>query len=231
MPSLNTEVYPFKVRRAATIDTSSRKARSGSTVAKSAFNYIYVPSFDLAHTWLGASYLLKRYFYTVASPISIIHWPAFDPAQKYILVAGYNVTGGDTVRFKLWRDVGEQLFAPLYNRQLLPVLFFIEVWSIEAAGNATLDSPLQLDISRLSIPSGICGESGAIEDMLSRDICNDPIYDFDGVSLGNGDTFDVDDCGNVTRTINPAGFLIQEPEDGGGFILQEPEDGGGKINL
>lgn len=106
---------------------------------------IYLPCLDIINVWRGASEVVAKFF--------------FNSNQTTILLNGNKTiisnfcpcitwrTGAETIaRYKLWQNVGEILYVPLYTGQLIPSgEFQIEIWNVQTAiiyiGGESFDLP------------------------------------------------------------------------------------------
>lgn len=110
--------------------------------------YIELPVFNINDVWEGASRLVAVYNYDVGQNVTIQNIVNPIPNNSFVLCVRWRV-GNIVYRYKLWEDVGEILFVPLYNSEIILHCFILEVWSTVNTNNQHLDSPIRLDVGIL----------------------------------------------------------------------------------
>lgn len=116
---------------------------------------LQVPAFAfIAQTWTGASknigtmLLGNQYMFSLKLPVKPI-------GSDFVLAIRWK-DGLYEKRFKLWEDVGETLFYPLYDGETVGVDAALEIWTINTANAPTLALPGILYSSVLVFPQGTC---------------------------------------------------------------------------
>lgn len=124
---------PIKVRQSI-LGTRAQPTKSTATYRRYLTTYIRLPAIDVQHTWKGASEIVRKYVYT----LDFI--PTFREVFPITRSAGSNIcacvawkTSENTIsRYKLWNNVGEILYFPLYNGEKIDPVdgkVLIEYWN------------------------------------------------------------------------------------------------------
>lgn len=220
---MNTLAPYIKVRHGYTVDTSLRKARHGFEFISKVREKLVIPAFDIDNVWRGASEIIKTYGYTLDNNIAFQEiFPIEPPANSNCLLTVMWYPGTDEIRrYKLFEDVGEILWLPLYSGQTIGKPFYIEVWNVNpnsAEGNALGDEEggivgeggIGIGLEDVPIGTDITTSLGsAIEIYSSRLIvptskcdlgdistendfeCVDPVYHLDDFQPQFGDYYDL----------------------------------------
>jgi hypothetical protein len=117
----------FDSKTQATRDSKPRSLTRGSVVTKRA-NIIYLPAFELTSVWRGASEIIGKFNYSLAKSPS---FSRITPQEGYCACISWKPTGETIIRYKLWGDVGEILWAPLYNGERVGANFTVEIWNVK----------------------------------------------------------------------------------------------------
>src|SRR3990167_3289620 len=133
-----------KTRRSVSLsslpDISKRRSSSFGIV-----NYTFViPVFsEAAGSWLGASIITIEFPGVAPRPFSFIAVKSRPVSATFCLA----VKSGN-LRFKFWEGVGELLYVPIYNGEIISEdNFTIEVWSVQGQATTVSVSPIELVIS------------------------------------------------------------------------------------
>lgn len=99
---------------------------------------LYLAGFSVATTWRGASEIVLELRYALGFNFSfLLVAPPSNP--NFCACIAWKPTADTIVRYKLWEDVGEILYVPLYNGELIGGNFSIEIWNVKpAAGTGGL---------------------------------------------------------------------------------------------
>jgi hypothetical protein len=136
---LNLPTYR-ETRTAFSVATKPRTRSAGSAVTKK-HTVLYLPEFSVNTVWRGASEIVKEFLYELANSISIVRRST--PANaNFVACIAWKPTSNTIVRYKLWEDVGEILYVPLYNGEKIGTNFSIEIWNVKpevgTAGGRTI---------------------------------------------------------------------------------------------
>jgi hypothetical protein len=171
--------------------TDRRQKVSGDYIRK-INNNVVIPQFNLgSFAWLGSSYIVRHFFCNLPSSFTLLELPA--PNLTFCATIRYDVAEVPT-RFKLWENVGELLYIPLYNGEVIHKDFFIEIWTINSGDDIVNETPLILQISRLLKPDlsnrDFCPQFGANGiDESTKQEGTDLIFDLTGFDPSNGDFY------------------------------------------
>lgn len=208
---------PFtRVRLRSVQDTSKELIHSyGRTVRKLRSYYVF-PSFTIPNVWRGASEIIYRFDFD-AGLISLLNKFPLTPPDNVTFCPVLSWREGETFkRYKLWENVGEILWLPLYNKEKIPTdQFYIEIWNTDTRvqyvlgtedGNVlgtengmvlgwsgtesdviTLDLDIKLYTSKLTVPEDYCDDEDI--NLGSPSTCVDPIYDLSGFIPAFGDYY------------------------------------------
>lgn len=174
----------------------------------SAFKYIVIPAFsvsgitdvkNISNTKTTASYVVKKYFYTVTGNISFPRILIKPSGADFIPVLWW-IDGSDNVqRRKLWVDDSVSLYATLYTGEKLPNSFAIEIWPQDDASEIVFLG-MQLETSHIITPAVGCPSNISIADTYSYELGTDPLMDVDTYTWSgvDGDYWTVDSLGYTT---------------------------------
>ncbi len=126
-------------------DTTLAKSRIFGRTVKKLKSYYTIPAFSVDNNWRGASEIIYRFDFPAGLITLLNIFPITPPTgSNFCPVVAWKV-GETFVRYKLWEDVGEILWLPLYNKEKITASeFYIEIWNVnpsaEATGLETLES-------------------------------------------------------------------------------------------
>lgn len=200
----------FKEKEVFDIDISLRKSIVAADYVKKKFRYITIPAFSFENVWKGSSEIIRKYYYTLNKNFTILKLP--EPSGNFCPVVSWKANN-TVIRYKLWSNVDEILYVPLYSGQVINKNFYLEIWTTP---NVTIENTVNIfNISRFTIPSSLCDNS-SIEEGINIP-CNDMILntlnDFDPQ---NNDYYDVINLCLDTELIH--GEDIPEPVGIGNLI-------------
>ena len=120
----------FKERVPSVIDTDYiPKQRLSANVVSRVWGYFIIPVFSVTGlTWLGSSKVEQQFNYSASVNFQLRALPAAPVGVNFCPCIRYRV-GTTSFRYKLWENVGELLYVPLYAGQIIKKNFVIEVWS------------------------------------------------------------------------------------------------------
>ena len=210
------DTRPAFVKQTRTIERATCVNRQRySSYVKKLRSYFEIPAFSVANTWRGASEIVHRFDYDLSAISILNHFPLEQPSgANFCPVLSWLV---DEVfyRYKIWENVGEILWLPLYaGQKITGDSFHIEIWNvnpssgiltaedgsiltteagqgIQADGNVNVTTELTEAIrfytSRLILPSSMCDD----EDTLLADPtdCVDPVYELENFQPLFGDYY------------------------------------------
>lgn len=127
--------------------------------------YVTLPAFSLSvgSGWLGASYAIATFTYNVSRRFSFLRLSNYSNST-FCLVVRFVDTDGSTVRYKLWEDVGEKLYVPLYTNQAIGLDFAFEIWTVEGSNSPLLAASIDWITSILEVPADLCDSEDVAED-------------------------------------------------------------------
>lgn len=105
----------------------------------------YLPCLDIVNVWRGASEIVAKFFFETDETIALFSGTkAF--ISNFCPCITWRTGAEEIARYKLWQNVGEILYVPLYSGQIIPTgEFQIEIWNINApiiyVGGETFDLP------------------------------------------------------------------------------------------
>lgn len=88
-----------------------------------------IPSETLANTWRGSSEIIRKYTYNNTEILSFLSYDYQPIGVQYVPIVSWKISEGVKQRYKLWKDVGEIVYAPLYSGESIPAGFAIEIWN------------------------------------------------------------------------------------------------------
>lgn len=124
-------VVPFtRQELGVAIDNSCNPKPLRPTVVGKLRSYYTIPAFSYPNNWHGASEIVARFDYSAGSisllnqfPITAPDGANFCPVVSWLKNQVFH-------RYKLWKDVGEILWLPLYAKQKIDSdKFYIEIWN------------------------------------------------------------------------------------------------------
>ena len=109
--------------------------------------YVEVSPFNYTDlTWKGCSRLLACFHYSVARPFTFKVNPQFNGNLSFVLAVRYR-RDTKVLRYKLFKDVGEVLYCPLYDGHKIYKNFILEVWSTNGTTATLLTNMHKLKMS------------------------------------------------------------------------------------
>lgn len=162
-------------RVSGVVDTRDNLLRISADYVRKQRSSFFIPEFSQDNIWRGASEIVIKFVYTSPNALSILE--VFRTANPtYVAVVSWKPTSETIVRYKLWEDVDEILYAPLYTGQAIPSTFFIEIWNVYSA--RTEFGGDELMISLMTLPTDKCCGETINTNQLSVVTCTDVIFDF-----------------------------------------------------
>ena len=161
----------FKRKESFEVDISLDKIRQEGRYGKKIIHYISIPTFSFDNVWKGSSEIIKKFYFTVDKNFSILKLPT--PSGNFCPCIAWK-SGNSIVRYKLWENIGELLYVPLYNGKIINKNFYIEIWTTNSTPIVN-DVKNIIYISQFTIPINLCDDT-AIEDGLNPNLCNDMIF-------------------------------------------------------
>lgn len=123
-----TRTYPAIVNRLYAPTYSNRRGAESTSYYKKIGSRILLPTETIDWTWYGASDIVLLYRIEASFQFSLLD---ITKSNDYVACVSW-ITDGTTVhRYKLWQDVGEILYAPLYTGQYIGEDFLIEIWNVQ----------------------------------------------------------------------------------------------------
>jgi hypothetical protein len=136
MPASTEIPYKIKTRSSAVVTTAyARTFRYGSAVSKLR-TYYEIPAFSVENVWRGASEIIYRFDFPIGLVSLLNKFPITPPAgTNFCAVVAWMEEGEEFFnRYKLWENVGEILWLPLYNREKINASeFYIEIWNTDTS--------------------------------------------------------------------------------------------------
>jgi hypothetical protein len=118
----------YRESRVAAAITSKPRTRSAGIAVTKRHTILYLPAFEVDATWRGASEIVKEFRYSASNNMSIVK-RATPTNPNFVACVAWKPTAETIVRYKLWEDVGEILYVPLYNGEKIDGDFSIEIWN------------------------------------------------------------------------------------------------------
>lgn len=111
-------------------------------------SYVSVPPFNytIPTPWLGASYIVAEFAFNISRSTVIKALSGVPTSPSFLLAVRTTDNQGRTVRYKLWEDVGEVLYADLYQKNTISPSFVLEAWTIPSATEINLASLLTVKL-------------------------------------------------------------------------------------
>ena len=162
----------------ATLEIST-KARRISEVLKRKNGYIILPTFTVPTVWLGASYIVAQYNYSVPFDFSFIHIPAELFDANYIICVRYRI--GDTIFRRAFNPVADRpsiiglLYVDTYAGERIKKYFSLEVWSTNSGAYMTNNAPITFPVSIKHKPTDFCNTLNVNEG--DSELCLDGLFD------------------------------------------------------
>lgn len=136
------------------------------------------PSFCFAWPqWIGASYIVYEF-----QLVTTVAWFALVDLHRFATPDYVLAVRTKGHRYKFWEDVGEKLFAPMYNGEPIYNDAVFEVWSTQTPGTLSFE---QMKLPVLSFDKCACDTRMALEPQtkLWVAVCdNAPPPAYDGYS-------------------------------------------------
>jgi hypothetical protein len=165
--------------RLATRDTTRGWLNSRVATGKGKNTYfLEIPAFEFTQVpELGASFIVTEFHTTVGASFVIPRIPLVPPTPlEFCLAVRFprsNSDGLDVTRYKLWEDVGEELYFPLYNGEVIPSNCVFEIWTLENADSVELALPFRIYLGLLAQPTTarVCCESDSAFQFDPTQVC------------------------------------------------------------
>lgn len=187
---------PF--RRQISPATYTKRSRGTLASYKHKLNtFVEVPSLVFPCVWRGASEIVAKLNFTIATNLSFFDNVPLNP--DYCAVISWRVDSNTIARYKLWEDVGEILYLDLYNGQTIGSEPSIEIWNTKDSLFATIEG-FRLKTSELIIPSCSCDNDDHVV-ALAWSQCTDNTFNLVGFNPSIGDYYLVIGCG-ITELIH-----------------------------
>lgn len=121
---------PYTKSRNA-VTTQAQPARIKAAWVKKLLSYYAIPTFSVDNIWRGASTMVYRFDFPIGLVTLLNQFPMTPPdGSNFCPVVSWRV-GQAFVRYKLWEDVGEILWLPLYSGQKVTASsFHVEIWNV-----------------------------------------------------------------------------------------------------
>lgn len=131
--SLTHTYIPFSRERYEGVkDTSLLRTKSYAKTVRKLKSYYEIPAFSIINVWRGASEIVFRYDFPNGLLSLLNAFPLEKPVNaNFVPVLAWR-EGDDQFfhRYKLWEDVGEILWLPVYNKEKVKAsTFYIEIWN------------------------------------------------------------------------------------------------------
>jgi hypothetical protein len=124
-----------------------------ATSVGAVFGYIELPAFSYEDIgWKGASEIVTQFNFETSKNFVLRGLPEEPSGVNFVPVISYRV-GMETVRYKLWKDVGERLAEALYNGEVIKKNFKIEIWNIETSEEVSSAEVITLMLSICAMPA------------------------------------------------------------------------------
>jgi hypothetical protein len=222
-----------RVRHGYQIDTSRNKHRHSYNLLTRNREILIFPAFSYDNIWRGASEIIGRFIIQKANTnFSIQDIQNNIPENPNYVLAVSWYKDDITYRFKLWKDVGEIFYAPMYNGETITSdIFALEIWT---TNTTPITSPgIEFKTSRLLTPTNFCTNEDQISNLVISS-CGDPLFHFtdDAFDPANGDYYIFQDyCtriivrGNVVPITFPDNLLHCDDDDTWHYVWCDTVDG------
>lgn len=213
---LSAAIPYVRSRTRGVVDTTLLKTHTYGRAVRKLRSYIEIPAFDIANTWRGASEIITRFEFSSAYALSLLEkFPIEAPDDANFCPVVSWLKDGVFYRYKLWENVGEILWLPLYEKQkITQTYFFIEIWNtdsrtqlalqagedqaLDAGGygillgysdtlNLLLAEAIRVYTSRRIIPDYLCQEDDVA--LAAATECVDPIFQLEDFQPIFGDYY------------------------------------------
>jgi hypothetical protein len=216
---------PYTKRKLSpTLTTSGRIVRNSTYVTK-VRQREYFPEINIENTWRGASEIVRLYNLTATAPF--IFTKVYGTTANYCVCVRWSDEDGVVHRYKLNSDVGEILYVPLYNNELIPTEYILEIWNTP---EETLTGTLgYISYSRFTLPADACEYDDGITVMSFND-CNDITFDLSIWQPNEGEYYIRDgDCGETIIGILPSSYILHCPDDDTFHLFTVADNGEGQL--
>lgn len=144
--------------KVATPDTTGSQRWNTWRGATNGGNHYYqftIPKFSYSPVaWLGSSYVFLELSLSVGQNFIILPPRGSTAGSHFCLAVRYG-TSPSITRFKIFKDIGEQLSYPLYNGEVLPSEVVFEVWSSSFWSDVSL-TDLMTYLTSVIVPRDSC---------------------------------------------------------------------------
>lgn len=211
--------FPPYNKTYGSVAIKARKTTSRSNYIHKLLTYINIPIFDLVNPWKGASEIIKRFDYNIGN-ITLLT-PIVKPDEvNFCPVLSWFSAPEVITRYKLWDDVGEILYLPVYNGEKITANnFCIEIWNTdtteyivigmegaeivigleglgilgaEATGNIlNIVNPSIINLFTSSLITPTNKCDQSDSLLITETECVDPLFDLDGFDPSRGDYYEL----------------------------------------
>lgn len=125
---------------------SEAKTKSNYFIEFPVFEYTQIPQLD-------ASYIVTEFRLTAPNPFSLPYNILPPNGVNFCLAVRWPQTDNDglnVTRYKLWSNVGEKLYFPEYNGEVIPVNSVFEIWNVLNSGEVSNSVPFRISTSLLA---------------------------------------------------------------------------------
>jgi hypothetical protein len=227
-------VYPpfFKERHRMTVDgIKPQHAIRGPYLRKLRTKITLPEILIIDNVWRGASEIVKIFRLTYTNGLSLLNIVPSSNAN-YCACVAWRV-GTEVFRYKLWKNIGEILYAEDYTGQCVGTEFDIEIWN---TNNAILHGGGDIIyLSQLTLPTSYCDSSDNIIELnLNLHSCVDVIFDLNDFVPAEGDYYtivELDGC-RIAELIKPPiyPYLTLQANDNtwhNFYLVRQPDGFGG----
>ena len=182
--------------------------------------YFSLPAFSLSGlAWAGHSELVRQYNYNASAKFVIVDPPSRPDSPTFLLCVRWR--SGETVtRYKLWDDLGQALGligAPVYDGQVIPKNFVLEIWTIKDQTAPELASPLTITTTIRKLWDDARDVSSYEDDDDPRLVTD---YDIQMPSRGTGHS-GLYTNSNFVGSVFPTALASWLDESGNGYDLDQ----------
>lgn len=119
-------LQPFRKQNFAAIDRI-RSSKVITPYRHKLRTQFYLPCLEIPNIWRGASEIVAKF--TFLSGQTTLFSGTQTWFTNFCPCVTWRIDDSTIRRFKLWKDVGEILYVPMYAGQTLPAKFEIEIWN------------------------------------------------------------------------------------------------------
>jgi hypothetical protein len=218
---MQASIYsPFTFKPKLPVTVVEKDGRRVASFVGKIRKIIQTPEYDVTCVWRGASEIVKILVFTSTLKISLSD---ITPSTDFCACISWK-EGGQVIRYKLWNNVGEILYVPLYAGQRVAATFNLEIWNV-----ADVESFSFQFISRTSeliVPTDWCDTSRESIFPVTPTECTDNIFDLTEINPSLREYWEVIGCGvTVLVQMAPVASIKLQADDGTwhDFFLVEKE--------